>query len=360
MKLWKPARRLDRPYSCLDPSRRRAIDRAGQKCTLRPMPETPIAACRICGNAQGNQRYSAREMQYGMRETFDYIECAACGCVQIETIPRDLGRFYPKDYFSFRPWRALSKDPIRTFIDPHRVRHSFGDSDWIGALAEAVSQPLSYVEWIKRAGLGRDAAVLDIGCGAGKALICMALGGFQPCEGVDPFIDEDLVYDNGVVVHRKSLAEFAASAERRYDLITFHHSLEHVVDPLADLGLARGLLTPGGCIMLGLPVAAHAWEHYRGDWCNLDPPRHLHLLTNKSMALLAEKAGLRIKDQVCCGNPGQFYGSERNRLDIPAIDRRKPKDLFTPAQIAAFKAKSAQLNAEGRGDMMTYWLEADV
>jgi len=296
-------------------------------------------------------------MQYGTRESFTYFECAQCGCVQIETIPEDLGRYYPKDYFSFRPWRSLSKDPVRTFIDPHRVRHSFGARDWIGALADSVSQPLSYVEWIKRAGLGPDAAILDVGCGAGKTLICMALGGFSPCEGIDPFIDEDIVYDNGAMVHKASLADFAASASRRYDLITFHHSLEHVVDPLADLRLAERLLSPGGCIMLGLPVAAYAWEHYRGDWCNLDPPRHLHLLTDKSMAILAAGAGLRIRDHACCGNPGQFYGSERNRRDIASVENRKPETLFTAAEVADFKRRSAELNAEGRGDLKTYWLE---
>ena len=322
-----------------------------------PMPTHPDPICRICGNATGNQRYSAREMQYGTRELFDYFECAVCGCVQLEVIPGDLGRFYPTTYFSFRPWRGLSKDPVRRFVDPHRVRRSFGARDWIGALAEAISHPLSYVDWIKRAGLGADAAVLDVGCGAGKTLICMALGGFSPCEGVDPFIEAELVYDCGVTVHKTSLADFAATATRTYDLITFHHSLEHVIDPLADLKLAKSLLSPGGCIMLGLPVAAYAWAHYRGDWCNLDPPRHIHLLTDDSMARLAAQAGLRIKDQVCDSNPGQFYGSERNRLDIPAIDRRKPKDLFSAAQIASFKQQTAQLNAEGRGDLMTYWLE---
>lgn len=321
------------------------------------MQVTEKPTCRICGNADGNARYSAREMQYGTREVFDYFECDQCGCVQLESIPDDLSRFYPKDYFSFRPWRSLSRDPIRGFVDPHRVRHCFGAKDWLGQVAEAISHPLSYVEWIKRAGLGPDAAVLDVGCGAGKTLICMALGGFKPCEGVDPFIDQDLIYDNGVVVHKSTLADFAATTPRKYDLITFHHSLEHVVDPLADLRLAKDLLSPNGCIMLGLPVAAYAWEQYHGDWCNLDPPRHIHLLTNASMAILAEQAGLRIKDQVCDSNPGQFYGSERNRRDIPAIDRRKPHELFTPAQIAQFKQQTAWLNAEGRGDLMTYYLE---
>jgi len=321
------------------------------------MPNSPATACRICGDQRDHPRYPAREMQYGTRESFTYFECVACGCVQLETIPDDLGRFYPQSYFAFKPWHALSRDPVRRRVDPHRVRHSFGRGDWIGALADAVSQPLAYVDWLKRAGLGPEAAVLDVGCGAGKSLVCMALGGVATCHGLDPFIDEDLHYDNGVIVHKSTLADFAAAAPRLYDLVTFHHSLEHVVDPLADLRRAVSLLAPAGCVLLGLPVAAYAWERYRGDWCNLDAPRHIHLLTHKSVALLAADAGLKVRDQVCHSSAGQFIGSERNRRDLAAVECPKPRDLLTKAQIAEFTALAEQLNAEGRGDWMTYWLE---
>ena len=54
--------------------------------------EAPYAspACRICGNARGNARFRAREMQFGTREEFDYFRCASCGCLQISEVPEDL------------------------------------------------------------------------------------------------------------------------------------------------------------------------------------------------------------------------------------------------------------------------------
>ncbi len=35
--------------------------------------------CRICGNGDGNRTFEAREMMFGTREAFGYLECARCG-----------------------------------------------------------------------------------------------------------------------------------------------------------------------------------------------------------------------------------------------------------------------------------------
>ena len=55
--------------------------------------------CRICENVAGNKLHPAREMMFGTREAFNYVECAHCGTVQIAAIP-DLTRHYPKEYYS--------------------------------------------------------------------------------------------------------------------------------------------------------------------------------------------------------------------------------------------------------------------
>jgi 2-polyprenyl-3-methyl-5-hydroxy-6-metoxy-1,4-benzoquinol methylase len=185
-------------------------------------------------------------MLYGTRESFDYVECGQCGCVQIAAIPEDLSRFYPRNYFSFRAHRDLDSNVVRRFVDPRRVKVRFGGRDWLGALAETVSRPFDYVDWVRSAGLGPDARVLDVGCGAGKTLLNMALGGFPQPRGVDPFIEETLRYDCGVTIYKQSLEAFAGEHPGPFDLIMFHHSLEHLVDPRAALNIAAGLLSPTG------------------------------------------------------------------------------------------------------------------
>ena len=315
------------------------------------------ADCRICGSSDIDASFRAREMLHGTREAFDYAECLACGCVQIVDIPDDLSRFYPDDYFSFRSHRGLDRNFVRRIVDPRRARHVFGVRDRIGAVAEKISRPFDYMTWVRRAGLGLDARVLDIGCGGGKTLLNMALGGFPRPQGVDPFIARTLRYDRGVTVHKQALEDFAVGRDGAFDFIMFHHSLEHLVDPSAALKISERLLSPRGRILVAVPVAGSwAWEHYRADWCNLDAPRHIHLLTGPAMAILAGGAGLTVIDARSAGALSQFVGSERYRRDIPANDKRRDRDIFTRAQLADWRARTEALNREGRGDQTMFTL----
>ena len=298
-------------------------------------------------------------MLHGTRDPFDYVECAVCGCVQISPIPADLSPYYPRDYFSFRSHRGLDRNLVRRFIDPRRVRARFGSKDPIGAMAEAVSRPFDYVDWVRRAGLGPHARVLDVGCGAGKTLLNMALGGFPQPQGVDPFIDETLHYRCGVTVHRLALEAYARTAPGAFDLIMFHHSLEHLLDPRAALATAQSLMSATGRILVAAPVAdSFAWRAYGADWCNLDPPRHIHLLTARSMEILAGQAGLEVVEARSIGRISQFTGSERYRRDIPANDRRRDRDLFGGAQLALWRRRTEALNRQGEGDQTMFILRA--
>src|ERR1035437_10617754 len=58
--------------------------------------------CRICQSAEVSLSVVTREMMFGLRDEFTYFECAVCGCVQIQDIPADLGRYYPQNYYSFQ------------------------------------------------------------------------------------------------------------------------------------------------------------------------------------------------------------------------------------------------------------------
>ncbi len=320
-------------------------------------PDRTQAACRICRASGLFPHYRVREMLHGTREAFDYVECEACGCVQIADIPADMGRFYPADYFSFRDWRGLDRNPVRRLVDRRRVRFTFGARDWLGGLAERISRPFDYVTWVREAGLGPDARVLDVGCGAGKTLLNMALGGFPAPTGVDPFIDETLRYDCGVVVHKMNLEDFAADRAGAFDLIMFHSSLEHLADPLAALRCAAAMLAGEGRILITVPVAdSFAWEHYREHWFALDPPRHIHVFTRAGMDVLAGDAALAVVSTKSMGVPSQFSASERYRRDIPTSDKRSDRSLFSRAELADFRRRSRALNLAGRGDQAMFSL----
>lgn len=319
--------------------------------------ERVAATCRICRTQGDFPTYRAREMLHGTREAFDYFECTACGCVQITDIPADLSRFYPDGYFSFRIHRDLERNAIRRFIDPRRVRQAFGHHDILGAMAEKVSRPFDYVRWVQDAGLDQTARVLDIGCGAGKTLLNMALGGFPEPTGIDPFIADTLHYSCGVTIHKETLEDFARGRGGCFDLVMLHNALEHMTDPLATLTTVESLLSAKGRVLIAIPVAdSWAWRHYRQNWFALDPPRHVHLLTRRSMEILARDAGLEIKSRRPTGNLSQFAASERYLRDIPMSDPRRDRQLFTRRQLADWSRRVKDLDAEDLADQVIYIL----
>lgn len=58
--------------------------------------------CNVCGNEDNNSPYVIREMMFGLRHEFTYIQCAKCGCLQIARIPEDMDVYYPDSYYSFQ------------------------------------------------------------------------------------------------------------------------------------------------------------------------------------------------------------------------------------------------------------------
>ncbi len=192
-----------------------------------------------------------------------------------------------------------------------------------------------------------DAKVLDVGCGSGKLLLRMTLGGLSNCLGVDPFLEKDIVYRNGLLIRKADFREITG----QWDLIMFHHALEHMAEPLAVLRAAAEKLSPDGVLLIRLPLAdSVAWERYREHWYNLDAPRHFFLHTEASMEILAQQAGLEIFHRFRDATPAQFAISELYRRDIACSSRVRPESILNQATLMRFKRETEKLNQEGKGD----------
>ncbi|MDB5034967.1 MAG: methyltransferase type 12 [Chlorobi bacterium] len=322
----------------------------------RPMiADGDIPACRVCGNVQGNAVHVAREMMFGLRDEFRYVECAGCGLLQIAGIPKDLGRYYADGYYSYG--QDGEGGWLRNFMKRRRFAHASGSFDPIGwALTRKYGVP-AMADWARRARIGRNDAVLDVGCGSGLLLRQMRDAGFTNLTGVDPYIEADIAYDDGVRVYRRAIEDL----EGRFDAVMFHHSFEHMADPLAMLRHASRLLAPGRFALIRIPVMGYAWRTYGVDWVQVDAPRHLFIHSVRSMEMLARDAGFTITDIVYDSGAFQFIGSEQYRRDIPFTDSRSwfinpDQSIFSPAEIAAFAAKADELNRAGDGDAAGFYL----
>jgi SAM-dependent methyltransferase len=307
--------------------------------------------CRICQNSENNRSFTAREMMFGFRDEFQYFECAECGCVQINKVPDNLGKYYPDNYYSFQKAGSL-----KALLKKRWAAYSSGFASLIGWGMSQVLGKNQGIESLKRANVGEDAAILDVGCGSGDLLLLLHSLGFKSLTGADPFILQDIVHENGIKIWKKDLSQIS----EKFDVIMSHHSFEHMANPGEILTHAARLLNPGGVLIVRVPIAGtFAWKTYGANWVQLDPPRHIFLPTVKSMKILADKAGLKLGQIVHESNEFQFWGSEQYVRDIPLHDPRSlaplSKQAFAHRQMKKYRARATELNAKGEGDSACFY-----
>ncbi len=314
--------------------------------------------CRICENSESLTHYRVAEKMMGSGDAFDYFQCPVCGCLQISDIPDNLSDYYAGGYYSYRRMKRLEHAPLRRWGDTHRVSAGLGEKDFIGAFFNAIAKPLEYLPWVIDGGVDRNARVLDVGCGQGRLLLRMALGGFRHLTGLDPFVEQDIHYANGVTVLKQDMPTLAATGQQ-FDFIMLHHSLEHMPAQAEALHAAAQLMAPGGVILLRIPLSdSYAWEHYRENWVQLDAPRHLYLHSRRSVAILAKQCGLQIDKVIDDSSKFQFTGSELYRQGIALNTSKRDRKIFSKAQLRKFSQHAEQLNAEGHGDQAAFYLRA--
>lgn len=311
-----------------------------------------VFECRICGNTNSNQPFIATERMLGLRDEFVYFECFRCGCVQIEEIPENISKYYPQEYYSYQePHFANEMNPVLYFLKKSLAKYYIGKFNLTGwLLSFFFEHPFP---WLRSDLVDFDSKILDVGCGSGRNLLSMHRSGFRNLNGIDPFNNADIIYDNGVKILKKEVFEI----DEKYDFIMLHHSFEHLSSPKAVLTKLFEILKPEGHLLIRIPVAnSYAWRKYRACWYALDAPRHFFLHTTHSMQLMAETAGLTL-DQITYDYydfpSAQFVYSEKYLRNIPPLEGN---NLFSKKEISHFSKEASRLNRMKDGDSACFLL----
>jgi 2-polyprenyl-3-methyl-5-hydroxy-6-metoxy-1,4-benzoquinol methylase len=214
---------------------------------------------------------------------FEVRECAACeyGVTFPDLDEEELSRFYGEEYdegfleHSDRPARHVLQR-LRERYRRRSAERRYGRPPFQSAGAT----------------VGR---ILDVGCGSGGLLGHFAARGWKPY-GIDPSrAAADSAARRGAAVHCGTLRDQPWPAGS-FQLITFQHSLEHIVDPVDALRRARALLAPGGLLAVEVPNWS-CWQRrllFRNRWFSLDLPRHRQHFSPRALARLAALLELEV------------------------------------------------------------------
>lgn len=152
------------------------------------------------------------------------------------------------------------------------------DATWYDNSDHYLAMPIvDWLGWYHRWAIehlpGDTRTLLDIGCADGRFVHAVARLGVDAM-GIDHserLVREGNARYGGSRLHRTSIEQLM-SLGRTFDVVTMFEVIEHVVDPLALLKIARPLVRPGGAIIVSTP---NRLGSPRAD-AELDrPPHHL-------------------------------------------------------------------------------------
>ncbi len=195
-------------------------------------------------------------------------------CSALTTLPRladaELAELYDDAYFEDRLAASLRDDAdVENALVDHAARAAF---------LSVLHPP------------GR---VLDVGGATGLFAASAGRFGWQAAMVEASPTASDWAHRRlNVEVLGASLAD--VNRDRRFDAVTFWHSLEHHADPVFALQTVRRLLEPGGIVIIEAPNAASLDRRVAGrHWSGWHLPFHTIHLTPRALVTAALQAGLR-------------------------------------------------------------------
>ncbi|HLX68230.1 MAG TPA: methyltransferase domain-containing protein [Verrucomicrobiae bacterium] len=290
----------------MDPSRSYAEAREADDSQIRT---AACPRCILCGHEGDSIYLGQRDRLFGTAGLWNLKICSnrECGLIWLDPMPirEDIGKAYA-NYYTHK-----ASDSTRHAGLLKRIRALAQHGYWANKynyetgpqplLARTLGRLLSLSPihrreadaWVRCLPAVPQGRLLDVGCGSGEWLLTMRQRGWL-VEGFD--FDESavkLARQNGLKAECGSL-EQQGYPDDSFDAVTLNHVVEHVPDPVRTLAECRRILKPNGRLVLFTPNSA-SWGHrlFKECWRGLEPPRHLHIFSMKSMHRALVLAGFQ-------------------------------------------------------------------
>lgn len=279
---------------------------------------------------------------------FRYLLCAQCGTLSLVDVPEEMGVFYGPEYYSFNMKKSNKKVPacIRSIVKFFTVDF------WLPTFIRMILRSrMGTTLLLYKTHVAYSEKICDVGGGNGAWVARLMDWGFKDVKCVDQFVPETPFKNIGF-----ENCDFLKMDEKtKYDVITFHHSFEHMPKPDDVLRKVRRLLKSDGTCIIRIPLCdGEAWEKYRENWFQIDPPRHYYLFTKKAIELLCRRNDLRVTRIIYDSGCEQYSRSELFRdSDISFYDAMKAGQKYE----RRYFMKALSANIRKKGDQAAFYIE---
>ena len=257
-----------------------------------PQEHFETVPCYSCGHSESTPLVTAEEDLTGKPGRFQFVTCENCGLAYQK--PR-LKADYIKDYYDDEYIAHRKKTDWGVLTPLYEWAMGKHDRDKLSLVSR-------YIE------MNAQSRVLDAGCGAGTFLAALNQKYGSSVVGID-FKDLSHLPSFKNVEFRLGVFNEQQFPDKRFDLITMWHFLEHDYDPVRTLKHAKGLLQEHGRLIIEVPrLDSTTYRMYKERWPGLQAPQHTVLFSRAALLDMVAKAGLKVVDYLPYGAfPAYFY-----------------------------------------------------
>lgn len=282
----------------------------------------------------------------------DYADrlCECCGGSQVEALWHfDHYTRTQSGYWAFRMGNAICKGCGFVHVPhsptPETLEPYYNDTYPAGALSKPTYKPETRVRVIeKHAGAG--ARVVDVGSSREEPFH-VALKNLG-MEVLRMDIKGHAMTDTG---------SLAAIAPESADVVTHYFVLEHVPQIRAFLADCRGILKPGGVMVIEVPNI----RSYEKDWLGILPHEHVNHWSPGCLASVVSQCGFEVLEsgqEICSRNPIGFALVCR-KVDAPTIVKAGAEEFEANRRyfmagadnVRAYQRRLAKMHAEAQAEL---------
>ena len=262
----------------------------------RAIRTEPHSTCPLCGGTGRLLYQGLCDRLFNVPGLWNLRRCEVSGCEHVWLDPRpieaDIALLY-ENYYTHGADAETPPPPSkrRTTRNPIKAILKAGNAAFMRLSGLAREREALYGMYLAGRRPGR---LLEIGCGSGARLAHFAAQGWTVLgQDVDEKAAARATALTDLPVHLGPIESLPGSAGP-FDAVVMNHVIEHVPDPVALLRHAGALMAPGGVLIAVTPnieSLVHRW--FNADWRGLEPPRHLHLFSPRTLRTVAQAAGFR-------------------------------------------------------------------